>query len=46
MQYFTLSINNCLNIFGVDGKGVYWPNKVNWYEAIKSSGYVNSEILM
>ena len=46
MQYFTLSIDNCLNTFGADGKGVYWPNKTNWYESIKLSGYINSEILM
>lgn len=46
MQYFTLSIDNCLNTFGSDGKGVYWPSKMNWHEAIKSSGYVYSEILM
>lgn len=44
MQYFTLTINNCLNTFGANGKNKYWPNKLDWEEAIQLSGYIEAEI--
>ena len=44
MQYFTLSINNCLSTYGANGKNVYWPSKMNWEQVIQDSGYLESEI--
>lgn len=44
MQYITLTVDNCLKIFGSNGKGVHWPSLVDWEEAIKTSGYIEAEI--
>ncbi len=44
MQYITLTIDNCLKIFGSNGQGVHWPNLDNWDEAIRASGYIEAEI--
>ncbi len=44
MQYITLTVDNCMKIFGANGKGVHWPSISNWEEAINSSGYIEAEI--
>ncbi|WP_312371406.1 hypothetical protein [Lachnoclostridium sp.] len=45
MQYITSTIENCFRRFGCDGKGVYFPTKNEWMQAIKDSGYVMAENL-
>lgn len=44
MQYITLTIDNCMNLFGINGEVKYWPTISDWDEAIKSSGYIKAEI--
>lgn len=44
MQYLTLTVENCMKVFGANGKGVYWPNKLEWEESISASGYIEAEI--
>lgn len=44
MQYFTLFIDNCMTVFGQNGKGIYWPNSDTWEESIKLCGYIEAEV--
>lgn len=44
MQYFTLFIDNCMKVFGVNGKGIYWPSSNEWEESIKLCGYIEAEM--
>lgn len=44
MQYFTLSVEQCMKMFGSCGKGNYWPSISDWDEAIMLSGYIEAEI--
>lgn len=46
MEYLSITIDNALKIFGANGKGHYWPTDNDWREAIKKSGYIESEIYM
>lgn len=42
MKYFMKAIIYCLKTFGAFGKGIYFPNKANWEEAVLNSGYLKS----
>lgn len=46
MEYFAFTVENALKKNGVHGDQCDWINKNQWREAIRSSGYVESEIYM
>ncbi|MCU6792551.1 hypothetical protein OB236_10465 [Paenibacillus sp. WQ 127069] len=46
MEYFAFTVENALKKNGVHGDQGDWINKNQWREAIRSSGYVESEIYM
>ena len=45
MMYFVQTIKNCLNIYGIYGKKMYFPDKNAWRESILEAGYVAAERL-
>lgn len=42
MKYFMKAIICCLKTYGAYGKGIYFPDKKAWVEAVKNSGYLKS----
>lgn len=44
MQFTTLTIENCMKIFGFNGQEKYWPTASDWDETITCSGYLESEV--
>ncbi|KOY16703.1 ATP-binding protein [Paenibacillus xylanivorans] len=46
MEYFTYAVENALKIFGTHGDQLEWITSQQWLEAIKLTGYIESEIYM
>jgi len=46
MEYFSYTIENALKMYGINGDKKDWISVQQWREAIKFSGYVESEIYM
>jgi hypothetical protein len=46
MQYLTSTIEYVLTHYGANGEAVSWPTIAQWNEAVKESGFLESEILM
>ncbi|KAA8745347.1 ATP-binding protein [Paenibacillus sp. UASWS1643] len=46
MEYFAFAIENALKIFGAHGEQSEWITSQQWLDAIKLSGYIESEIYM
>ncbi len=46
MEYLSITVDNALKIYGANGKGHDWPSDNDWRDAIKKSGYIESEIYM
>lgn len=42
MKYFMKAIVYCLKSYGVYGKGIYFPDKRAWEDAVNNSGYLKS----
>lgn len=45
MMYFVNTVKYCLNIYGINGKKMYFPTADAWYDSIINSGYVAAERL-
>ncbi|MDN4603833.1 MULTISPECIES: ATP-binding protein [Paenibacillus] len=46
MEYFTYAVENALKIYGTHGEKLEWITSQQWLEAIKLTGYIESEIYM
>ncbi|RCW40581.1 AAA family ATPase [Paenibacillus prosopidis] len=46
MEYFAFTIENALKIYGAHGDQCEWISNNQWKEAIKITGYIESEIYM
>jgi hypothetical protein len=46
MEHVAFTIENALKLYGINGKGEAWLALDQWREAIKRSGYIESEIFM
>ncbi|WP_240421190.1 hypothetical protein [Paenibacillus periandrae] len=46
MEFIVFTIENALKIFGANGQMREWLSMDQWKEAIKRSGYIDSEIFM
>ena len=42
MKYFMKAAVFCLKDYGIYGKGIYFPDKKAWKEAVENSGYLKS----
>jgi hypothetical protein len=42
MKYFMKAVVYCLKTYGVHGKGIYFPDKSAWKDAVNNSGYLKS----
>lgn len=42
MKYFMKAITYCLKTYGAFGKGIYFPDKRAWEDAVNNSGYLKS----
>lgn len=42
MKYFMKAVVYCLKNYGVYGKGIYFPDKSAWKDAVNNSGYLKS----
>lgn len=43
MQYFMNTVKYCFKKYGIHGKGIYFPDKAAWDDALKHSGYLAAE---
>lgn len=41
-KYFMKAVAYCLKNYGVYGKGIYFPDKSAWEDAVNDSGYLKS----
>lgn len=46
MEYFAYAVENALKIYGAHGEQNEWITSQQWLEAIKLTGYIESEIYM
>ncbi len=42
MKYFMKAVTYCLKNYGTYGKGIYFPTKAIWEDAVANSGYLKS----
>lgn len=45
MQYYMSALKYCLCEYGKCGKSIYFPDKEAWMDAVKNSGFIQSEML-